>query len=260
MKTSISNQIVLKSKKEKMKTKKSFILMLMIVVLTTSLYSCLEDVGNKQSFSAIPSYINETYTVLETAIPDLHRIYISGVPPSVDSYGFASFEVDFDNQKANDYTTATYLSWANVKDYPISPESGNMKDSYSATISEAGIYPYSSLLVNGHLFFEMKLKMPSDRKYNYKLVYNIDSTDVSQIPELYLKATVAYPGSGSETEIFDYCAFDFRYLMSTAHAKDTLDYYRMVRFNMKYQTGNTQDGSPIFKSLGNSIPIFMPKN
>jgi hypothetical protein len=253
-----------------METKKIGVIIVLSVLLSGSLTSCLEKGQNIRDFSAIPSYVttSDGKMMLETLIG---KVYTSGLTyDQLDTYGIYWFNVNYDNQPAgtdgiNVPYTATINGWISVPSGYLSMRGEEIPDYYNDTISTAAII-HPTLLRN-HTFFMMgERNVPKDREYNYLLTFNTDSTTKYGIPMLYLQTEVMKPGSGSTVENLDcFYAFDMGSLINSSYAKDsTIENVncKIVRFNLYYQSGiDRTTNKPIFKAASDKEQLILaPKD
>ncbi|GHT70781.1 hypothetical protein FACS1894174_03630 [Bacteroidia bacterium] len=252
-----------------MKTKKSWFVIALAVILSGSMAGCIGEGSNSRDFSAIPSYVtmSDGKVGLKTLVGN---VYASGLSyDQLDAFGIAWFNINYDQQPAGTDGvkvpyTATMNAWLPVPSGYIRTESGEIPGYYNDTIFSASVF-YSQLL-NNHAFFVMDENAPSNRKYTYYLTFNTDSTTKYGTPMLYMQTEITDSGSGSVVESLD-CpyAFNMSSLMHSSYAKDsTVDNIEcsVVRFNLYYQSGvEKTTNKPIFRASSNNPQlILVPKD
>jgi hypothetical protein len=225
----------------------------MMVGFAFGLTGCIENGGNRET--------HDSYAVVDN-IPamgglSIHTNYGTFAIPSVTGVEagdciFTHYLLDYDNQPAKTYYTATEVSYKIINQSPavLLPSSSDLSDEYNDSISSLS---YISLnpLFQGKTFIQAV--HPVSGTYRLKMLCHPDSI-VNGVPTVFIKTgkltnTGAYASQGIEE------AFDLNPLLSV-YGRDTVytnDYYysaeyRYLVLNVKYQAG-LKDGKPVYESV-----------
>jgi hypothetical protein len=173
---------------------------------------------------------------------------------------WSTFTVDLKIKPTPDETDHNYYTATNFKYTRVSiadvivPENGDfesyLSDDYSEPISSAGLY---KSYLDSTLFFGFKHENQSDNMFVYELVLNPEEEN-SDYPTLYIRAKKVGIVPVSTEYKKDEVIFAFNMLDFINYYKKNISNTGLVKFNLKYKTGQTADGKDIYREF-NSNPL-----
>ncbi|MDR1371227.1 MAG: hypothetical protein LBJ72_14070 [Dysgonamonadaceae bacterium] len=252
-----------------MRTKRSWFIIVMAIVMSGVLTGCLDEGQNSQDFPGFPAYITQRDQryFMENSVVNVYAD-MSGITTDpysfFETFGIAWYNINYDTQPAgtdgiNIPYTASVYQWLPVETGYLNSSEGDFSDFYTDTIIDA--YLYFGQLLRDHAFFVMTQNSPEKREYRYTLTHNLDSTaSQNNIPALYVQAEISSDATGSPVAVLRPFAFDMSMLLSDpAYAEDVkiggVD-CEQVKFNLYYQSGvDKTTGKPIFtKAVNEGYP------
>jgi len=247
--------------------KQKLLLVSFILSLGIGLSSCNYGTGrNVSQFPAAPAVIDYDSkmggTVAGTPWGVIAAPSLTDVPGSCI---YMLFSIDYDNQPATQYYTATEIQKIGVDQSPFYIQNTNELSDYTLPISNVNDYsPWFSdrsatAFLRGRYFIWM---VCYDKAPSFRLIYNAEeSDDANGVKNLYLQARPS-SSTGTVTDSVKVQAFDLSPLIGQ-YGRDTLNNTcKYIRMNLKYFSGMSDNGEPNYKTLnssGSPIEIYVYK-
>ncbi len=251
---------------ELMKMKKSFVVLTTVLLLSISLWSCL-DGGNSRSYANVPAIVvlsNGGMVMLQTSYDVLHPYAAPTLPDSYKpgDYLYVSYTIDFDNQPSSEYLTLTDLR---VDERLESSEAiiANGEEAksmmYDAITYQDSIVDMLSVTCFGGAWFDGFRNKASKTIFDYDMIFNTDSVEPgSNIYSVYILPKNTNEVLNINSEYRSY-AFDVENLLYSSYAKDTtVDGVncRLSRINVYFKSG-AKNGKNIFKAYPRNPIMFL---
>jgi hypothetical protein len=238
--------------------KKLIVIFFLITGITLSFTGCLNTEGNYQVLPPVPAVVN--YNSLKggtTLLTYWDEIATQGL--STHSPGdciIVQFKLDYDNQPASDYYTATEVAVIEDVEHSLARIEDEISvGDFTFPIEDMAVIDYNNItILDGKYFLSFKHEGVKNQLIEYRMLTSPnDKNEVNGTHNVYLVAKKKNEvEDGTTTTLINSHAFDMKNAILNL-GRDTTTTYKYIMANLKFFTGKEED-KPVFKDY-NSTPI-----